>query len=73
MKDLIIPTIKAGDTLIIEPLDNLPNFDRVIKVDYVGDDYFAYGATETSDSKCYPFWAIKEIKECRRINYANHN
>lgn len=61
-KDMTIALVQSGDVLKIEPLDTLPNFERVIKVDYVGDDYFVYNSSETSDGKCYPFWAIKNIE-----------
>lgn len=55
--------IKYGDKLLIEPLDRLPNFDRKIIAQGVTDDGILYGATETSDGKLYPFWAIKRIKK----------
>lgn len=55
--------IKKGDKLFIEPLDTLPNFERTIVAQGVGDDGIYYGATETSDGKLYPFWAIKSIKK----------
>lgn len=55
--------IKKGDKLFIEPIDTLPNFERTIVVQRVGDEGIYYGATETSDGKLYPFWAIKSIKK----------
>ena len=55
--------IKYGDKLLIEPLDRLPNFERKIVAQGVTDDGILYGATETSDAKLYPFWAIKSIKK----------
>lgn len=55
--------IKYGDKLLIEPLDRLPNFERKIVAQGVTDDGILYGATETSDGKLYPFWAIKSIKK----------
>lgn len=55
--------IKSGDTLFIEPIDRLPNFDRTIVAQGVTDDGILYGATETSDGKLYPFWAIKSIRK----------
>lgn len=55
--------IKSGDVLFIEPLDTLPNFERTIVVQGVSDEGIYYGATEESDGKLYPFWAIKSIKK----------
>lgn len=55
--------IKNGDKLLIEPIDRLPNFDREIIAQGVTDDGILYGATETSDGKLYPFWAIKNIRK----------
>lgn len=55
--------IKKGDKLFIEPIDALPNFERTIVAQGVGDNGIYYGATETSDGKLYPFWAIKRIKK----------
>lgn len=55
--------IKYGDKLLIEPLDRLPNFERKIVAQGVTDDGILYGATETSDGKLYPFWAIKSVKK----------
>ena len=55
--------IKTGDTLIIEPIDTLPNFDRKIVAQGVSKEGIYYGATETSDGKLYPFWAIKSIRK----------
>lgn len=55
--------IKDGDTLFIEPIDTLPNFERTIVAQGVGDNGIYYGATETSDGKLYPFWAIKSIRK----------
>ena len=55
--------IKDGDVLFIEPLDTLPNFERKIVAQGVTDDGILYGATETSDGKLYPFWAIKSIRK----------
>lgn len=55
--------IKHGDKLLIEPIDRLPNFERKIIAQGVTDDGILYGATETSDGKLYPFWAIKSIKK----------
>lgn len=55
--------IKNGDVLFIEPLDTLPNFERTIVAQRVGDEGIYYGATETSDGKLYPFWAIKSIRK----------
>lgn len=55
--------IKYGDKLLIEPIDRLPNFERKIVAQGVTDDGILYGATETSDGKLYPFWAIKNIKK----------
>ena len=60
---LEIIDVKAGDKLLIEPLDTLPNFEREIVAQDVNDDGILYGATETSDSKLYPFWAIKSIRK----------
>lgn len=55
--------IKNGDKLFIEPIDRLPNFEREIIAQGVSEDGILYGATETSDGKLYPFWAIKSIKK----------
>lgn len=55
--------IKKGDKLFIEPIDRLPNFERTIVAQGVSDDGIYYGATETSDGKLYPFWAIKSIRK----------
>lgn len=55
--------IKNGDKLFIEPIDTLPNFEREIIAQGVSEDGILYGATETSDGKLYPFWAIKTIKK----------
>lgn len=55
--------IKNGDVLFIEPVDTLPNFERSIVAQDVNDDGIYYGATETTDGKLYPFWAIKNIKK----------
>lgn len=55
--------VKNGDILFIEPLDNLPNFERTIVVQGVNDEGILYGATETSEGKLYPIWAIKSIKK----------
>ena len=55
--------IKNGDVLFIEPLDTLSNFERTIVAQGVSDEGIYYGATETSDGKLYPFWAIKSIKK----------
>lgn len=62
-KTLEITDIKDGDVLFIEPLDTLPNFERTIVAQGVSDEGIYYGATETSDGKLYPFWAIKSIKK----------
>lgn len=62
-KTLEIIDIKDGDVLFIEPLDTLPNFERTIVAQGVGDEGIYYGATETSDGKLYPFWAIKTIRK----------
>ncbi len=64
-KTLEIMDIKNGDVLFIEPKDNLPNFERTIVAQGVGDDGIYYGATETSDGKLYPFWAIKSIRKAK--------
>lgn len=58
-----IKSVKEGDRLKITPQDNLPNFDREIKVDYITDEGFHYGSSETSDGKVYPYWAIKDLKK----------
>lgn len=55
--------IKRGDVLFIEPLDTLPNFERTIVAQGVSDEGIYYGATEESNGKLYPFWAIKSIKK----------
>ena len=55
--------IKNGDVLFVEPLDTLPNFERTIVTQGVGDEGIYYGATETSNGKLYPFWAIKSIRK----------
>lgn len=55
--------IKKGDVLFIEPLDTLPNFERTIVAQGVCDDGIYYGATEESEGKLYPFWAIKNIRK----------
>lgn len=55
--------IKNGDVLFIEPLDTLPNFERQIVAQGVSDEGIYYGATEESDGKLYPFWAIKSIRK----------
>lgn len=55
--------IKNGDVLLIEPKDNLPNFERRIVAQGVCDEGIYYGATETSDGHLYPFWAIKSLKK----------
>lgn len=55
--------IKRGDKMLIEPIDRLPNFERKIVAQGVTDNGILYGATETSDAKLYPFWAIKSIKK----------
>lgn len=62
-KTLEMIDIKKGDKLFIEPIDRLPNFDREIIAQGVGDEGIYYGATETSDGKLYPFWAIKSIRK----------
>lgn len=56
-------TIKEGDTLLVEPLDTLPNFERVIVAQGITDEGILYGATEESEGRLYPFWAIKTIKK----------
>lgn len=62
--------IEAGDEVHITPKDNLPNFDRKIKVDYIQDGTIHYGSSETSDGYTYPAWAIKDItKIIRKKNY----
>ena len=61
-KSRTLKSVKPGDTLEITPKDNLPNFDRKIKVQEVGEDYFRYGITQYSDGRDYPFWAIKDLK-----------
>ena len=60
--------IEPGDTVYIKPQDNLPNFDKKIKVDYIQDGTIHYGATETSDGYTYPAWAIKDITKIERKN-----
>ena len=55
--------IKKGDRLLIEPIDTLPNFERSIVAQGVSDEGIYYGATEESDGKLYPFWAIKNIRK----------
>lgn len=55
--------IKDGDVLFIEPLDTLPNFERTIVAQGVSDEGIYYGATEKSDGKLYPFWAIKSMRK----------
>lgn len=55
--------IKDGDVLFIEPLDTLPNFERTIVAQGVNDEGIYYGATEESEGKLYPFWAIKTIRK----------
>lgn len=55
--------VKSGDVLFIEPLDTLPNFERTIVAQGVNNEGILYGATETSDGKLYPFWAIKSIRK----------
>lgn len=62
-KTLELLDIKNGDKLLIEPLDTLPNFEREIVAQGVNESGILYGATETSDGKLYPFWAIKNIKK----------
>lgn len=58
--------IEAGDEVHITPKDNLPNFDRKIKVDYIQDGTIHYGSSETSDGYTYPAWAIKDITKIVR-------
>lgn len=65
--------IKDGGVLLIEPLDRLPNFERKIVTQGVSDEGIYYGATETSDGKLYPFWAIKSIKKVKSIKKENDN
>jgi hypothetical protein len=50
----------------IQPKDNLPNFDKKIKVDYIQDGTIHYGSSETSDGYTYPAWAIKDITKIIR-------
>ena len=58
--------IEPGDEVHITPKDNLPNFDRKIKVDYIQDGTIHYGSSETSDGYTYPAWAIKDITKIIR-------
>ena len=58
--------IEPGDEVHITPKDNLPNFDRKIKVDYIQDGTIHYGISETSDGYTYPAWAIKDITKIVR-------
>ena len=58
--------IEPGDEVHITPKDNLPNFDRKIKVDYIQDGTIHYGSSETSDGYTYPAWAIKDITKIVR-------
>lgn len=58
--------IQPGDEVHITPKDNLPNFDRKIKVDYIQDGTIHYGSSETSDGYTYPAWAIKDITKIVR-------
>ncbi len=58
--------IEAGDEVHITPKDNLPNFDRKIKVDYIQDGTIHYGSSETRDGYTYPAWAIKDITKIIR-------
>lgn len=58
--------IQPGDTVYIKPQDNLPNFDKKIKVDYIQDGTIHYGSSETSDGYTYPAWAIKDITKIER-------
>ena len=60
--DYLIPLVRKGDKLELEPLDTLPNFPRTIVVDYKTDDGFVYDSSETDDGKVYPYWAIKSLK-----------
>ena len=61
-----VHTIEPGDEVHITPKDNLPNFDRKIKVDYIEDGTIHYGGSETSDGQTYPAWAIKDITKIVR-------
>ena len=58
--------IREGDEVHFIPKDNLPNFDRKIKVDFIRDGVPHYGLSETSDGHTYPFWAVKDIEEIIR-------
>ena len=58
--------IREGDEVHFIPKDNLPNFDRKIKVDFIRDGVPHYGLSETSDGHTYPFWAVKDIKKIIR-------
>lgn len=58
--------IEPGDEVHIKPQDNLPNFDKKIKVDYIQDGTIHYGSSETSDGYTYPAWAIKDITKIVR-------
>lgn len=61
-RQLTLRQVKPGDTLKITPSDKVPNFDKKIKVSSIGDEVFYYGASETSDGKSYPWWAIKDLE-----------
>lgn len=61
-RKLTLRQVKPGDTLKITPSDKVPNFDKKIKVSSIGDEVFYYGASETSDGKSYPWWAIKDLE-----------
>lgn len=61
-KEMLIKLVSVGDWLNITPQDNLPNFDKHIKVQGITDEGFVYSLTERTDGKFYPFWAIKNMK-----------
>lgn len=54
--------VKPGDTIKITPIDKVPNCEREIKVDYITEEGFLYGLSETCDGWIIPFNWIKDFE-----------
>ncbi len=62
VSQMILPIIKKGDIIEIEPIPKFPNCERKITVDDITDKGFLYGCSTTCDGYMIPFYFINSLK-----------